>query len=206
MDPTKEIVKELKFDPQNPEYVYITTVEEANKAIDDLEKEKALGVDVESNSLDPFQTMLLTIQIGNDHKTWIFDARLLNLREIPRFKSLLENPQIIKILHNGKFDYKQIKMTTGIEMANLYDTMLTESILNAGLGAGYYKLKDLAMKYANYNMSKEIRETFITMSKNSRLTDDQLKYGAIDTLIMFPIFEAQLQQLSKHKLFEYCQA
>ena len=52
----------------------------------------------------------------------------LNLKEIPRLKEFLEDNKIIKILHNGKFDYKHIKQHLGISVANIYDTMLTQKL------------------------------------------------------------------------------
>jgi DNA polymerase I-like protein with 3'-5' exonuclease and polymerase domains len=58
----------------------------------------------------------------------------LNLREIPRFKEFLENIKN-KILHNGKFDYIYLyKQCLGISKSNIYDSLLTEAILNAGVG------------------------------------------------------------------------
>ena len=100
---------ELKFDPENPKYVHVTTENQYNEALEDLEKQKVVGVDIEGTSLDPYSSILLTVQIGTPEKSYIFDARALKLAEMPRFKKFLENQKIIKILHNGKFDYKHIK-------------------------------------------------------------------------------------------------
>lgn len=141
--------------------------------------------------------MVLTIQIGTPEKSFIFDARELDLRKYDRFKTFLENPKIIKILHNGKFDYKQVKQHFGIAICNIFDTMLTEVVLNAGIGRGYYSLKELASKYAAFDLEKAIRATFEGMTAHTKLTEAQLKYSAIDTLIMFPIFDEQLKSLKR---------
>ena len=66
---------ELKFDPENPVFFHITNQDQANKALDDLEKEKVIGLDVEGTSLDPYDSTLLTVQIGTPEKSYIFDAR-----------------------------------------------------------------------------------------------------------------------------------
>ena len=191
---------ELKFDPENPIYSHITTESQLNEALDELESSKVVGLDIEGTSLDPYDSVLLTVQIGTPEKSFIFDARELNLKEIPRLKEFLEDNKIIKILHNGKFDYKHIKQHLGISVANIYDTMLTEAVLNAGLRNSFYSLKDLSVKYTGIELKKSVRETFEYMTASSKLNDAQLKYGASDTLILFPIFEEQLKKLKKEGL------
>ncbi|MDC0449080.1 DNA polymerase [bacterium] len=191
---------ELKFDPENPNYDYITTTDQANEALEILEKEKILGVDIESTDLDPYLMTLLTIQVGTPEKSYVFDARKLDLKNFQRFKELLENPKIIKLAHNAKFDYKGIKVQTGIELTNLYDTMLTEYILNAGVGRRYYSLKGLAAQYMGLDLKKDTVQTFARMTKNARLNEEQLRYAALDTFVMFPIFEQQIVKLKKENL------
>lgn len=191
---------EIKFDPENPIYTHVVSEDQLNEALEDLEKQKTVGVDIEGTGLDPYDSTLLTVQIGTPEKSYIFDARQLDLKEIPRFKAFLENSKIIKLLHNGKFDYKHIKQILGIEVCNVYDTMLTEALLNAGLRNSYYSLKDLAQKYSGIDLKKSVRETFEYMTASSRLNESQLKYSALDTLILFPIFEEQLKKLKKEEL------
>ncbi len=193
---------ELKFDPENPIYVHVTTENQFNEALEDLEKQKVVGVDIEGTSLDPYSSILLTVQIGTPEKSYIFDARALKLAEMLRFKEFLENQKIIKILHNGKFDYKHIKQNLKISMCNLFDTMLTESILNAGTSSSYYSLKDLAVKYTGVTLHKSVRESFEYMTASTKLNESQLKYGAVDTLILFPIFEEQIKKLKKEQLID----
>ena len=81
---------ELKFDPENPDYTYITNIDEANKALEKLEKERVVGVDIESTGLDPYFSTMLTVQIGTDKKSYVFDARQLKLNEIKRFKHTMD--------------------------------------------------------------------------------------------------------------------
>jgi len=189
---------ELSFDPENPKYEYITTVKQADKALESLEKEQILGVDVEANGLDPYTTDLLLVQIGSENTSYIFDARKLNLRELKRYKALLENPKIMKIMHNGKFDYGFLKVQTGVETTNIYDTMLAESILTAGLRGKPASLKALVLQYLELDLDKDIRKTFANYT--GKITEDQLKYSALDTLVLFPIFRLQLARLKKENL------
>jgi DNA polymerase I-like protein with 3'-5' exonuclease and polymerase domains len=58
----------------------------------------------------------------------------------------------------------------------------------------------LAKKYVDVVIKKEVRETFSRIPK--KLTEEQLRYGALDTLILFPIFEAQIPLLKKEGLIK----
>ena len=178
---------DLKFDPQNPKYEYITTQPQAVEALEKLGKHKAVAVDIEATSLNPFNTLLVTVQIGLPDISYVFDARTIDLKNLKPFKELLENPKIIKILQNGKFDYKHIKKVLGIEIINMYDTMLAEHVLTSGIGRRFYSLKYLALKYAEVEIKKDTRDQFTRMTRRSRLSKELLKYGAVDTLILFPI-------------------
>ncbi len=74
---------ELKFDIENPQHQYITNHEDAQKALEDLEKHKILAVDIEANSLDPFTGDMFLVQIGKEDLAYIFDVRKVNLNELP---------------------------------------------------------------------------------------------------------------------------
>lgn len=190
---------ELKFDPNKPEYVLVDSEEKLQKALEELDKEKVIGVDVETTGLDPYTSKLLTVQIGTYTKTFILDTRKMNLRDHPGLKSLLEDKKHVKLMHNGKFDYKQIKHHLNISTDNIYDTMLTEAVLTAGLGSGYYSFQALIEKYTGIHIEKDIRREFLGMKK-AAFTDDQLRYCALDTLYLFPVFEKQFPQLKKEGL------
>ena len=190
----------LKFDPADPKYEYIKTLKEAGAAVKKLAKEKIIAVDIETTGFDPYRNQVLLVQVGSSKVSYIFDAREMDIAGIKGLKELLENKKVIKLLQNGKFDYKFIKIHFGISIDNIYDTMLAEGILRAGLGSGYYGLKDLAQDYTEIDLKKEIRETFEKMGKRARLSKSQLRYAAMDTLILFPIFEKQIEKLRAENL------
>ncbi len=190
---------ELKFNYDTPKYEYVTDLEQLNKVLEHLETQKAIGVDVESTGLNAYFDTLLTVQIGTDEISYIIDAREIDLKKVLRYKELLENPKIIKILHNAKFDYKFLKRHTNVDMVNIYDTLLAEGILTAGLGSGFVSLKELVRRYLNLSMDKAVRKTFEGM-QHQKFTEEQLAYGALDTLVLFPIFDEQLKKLSKENL------
>ncbi len=188
----------LKFDPNHPKYAYIQTPDELNVALDVLEKHSVVGVDVESTGLDPYTSTLLLVQIGTEEISYVIDARKLNLKEFPRYKHLLEDKKRIKLLHNAKFDYKFLKIQTNVKLTNVYDTMLAGAVLTAGLAGKNPSLKELALKYCRFDMEKGVRKTFANYL--GAITEAQLKYSGLDTLVLFPIFKQQLQELKREDL------
>ena len=191
---------ELKFDPKNPKYEYITEESQAEIAIQKLEKEPIIGLDIESTGFDPYTNKVLLIQVGAPDFTYIFDARVLHLKENERFKALLENPKTIKLMQNGKFDYGFLKYHFGIEVANIFDAMLAEGVLTAGLkgGMGLISLRTLVNQYLEIDLDKETRKTFENYT--GKITEQQLIYSALDTLMLFPIFEQQVEKLKNEQL------
>ncbi len=189
---------DLKFDPNNPEYVHVKTSKQVEEALTELEKSPVIGIDIEGTGLDPYTTEMLLLQIGTEEVSYIFDARELDLKAIPRLKALLENPKKIKLLHNAKFDYKFIKLQAGAKLNNVYDSMLAGAVLTAGLTGKNPSLKELTLKYCGFDMDKGVRKSF--QNHVGRITEAQLKYSALDTLALFPIFKEQLKRLKQENL------
>ncbi len=191
---------DLPFDPKNPAFEYITSMETAQKALEDLSAAKIIAVDVEANSLDPYTGVLLLVQLSTEAKSYIFDARSILFKDLPLYKKIMEDSNIIKLLHNASFDYKYLKLHTHVELKNIFDTMLAEGVLKAGLGMGY-RLKDLVDRRIQKDLlNKDLQKSFIDVTKNTKITDEQLKYAASDTLILFPLFRQQIEDLKKENL------
>lgn len=199
---SEDIINKLGFDPDNPPYEYITEQKRAEEVLHNLKKEKMLAVDVESTSLEPYTGDLLMIQIGPKEISYLFDVRRVKLDKIPEFKEILENPKILKLLQNGKFDYKYIKVKYGVRIKNIYDTMLAEAVLTAGLGASVGLKATVERYFGPGVIDKSEQASFVGMVRNQSFTEGQLKYGGVDTLILFPIYEKQLPLLSKYKLLD----
>jgi len=189
---------ELRFDPENPKYEYVTELSRAEEVLKSLEKEDILAVDVESSGLDPYTSTLLLIQIGTPEISYVFDARMLKIGEFSLFKQLMEGTKTLKLLHNAKFDYGFIKVNTGVEVNNMYDTMLTEAILTAGLVGKSSSLQELSMRYLELSIDKGTRKTFYNYT--GKITEAQLQYSGLDTLVLFPIFEQQTKRLKEEGL------
>jgi DNA polymerase I-like protein with 3'-5' exonuclease and polymerase domains len=163
-----------------------------------LAGETMLGLDTETTGLDPHTSELLLLQISTVDKVYIVDCR----RVVPLpLKAILESPAITKVAQNAKFEYEMLRQQSGITLANLYDTMLAERLLTAGISREI-SLKAIADKYIGAILDKSVRESFYKLAGNgdAYLAPEQLHYAARDAFIMIPIRSRQAVELKKQGL------
>jgi DNA polymerase I-like protein with 3'-5' exonuclease and polymerase domains len=161
-----------------------------------LNAEPLLGVDTETDGLDPYTSRLLLLQVATPQKAYIVDCQRVD--PLP-LKPILESTRSLKILQNAKFDYKILKHIAGIELCNIFDTMLAERLLTAGR-AREVSLRQLALKYAGVTMDKTIRKSFVGVKGDGYLSEEQLVYAARDALVMFEIQRTQQAELKKLRM------
>ena len=52
---------------------------------------------------------------------------------------MLENPEVLKVAQNAKFEYEMLKQQVGITLAGMFDTMLAERLVD-----GRHRARDFA--------------------------------------------------------------
>lgn len=164
---------------------------EVSDLVKEFARHPALAVDVEGTSLDPYSSQLLLVQVATPSRAYIFPVQSLNVSAL---KEVLENPQILKIIQNANFDYQMLKANFGVEVNNIFDTMLAERILTMGM-MRENSLDALSAKYLDIALEKNVWETFVNQTQG--FTKKQLEYAALDVLVLFPIHEKQKVSLEK---------
>src|SRR3989338_10685560 len=137
-------------DFKNPKYEFISSQERLNAVVDDLKDRTMIAVDTEADSLDPYLSKMLLVQIAVEDKSFVFKADL----DFDLLKPILENPKTIKILQNGKFDWEILKVKKNIELKNIFDTMIAERMLTMGL-TRENSLGAIANKYLGITLDKD---------------------------------------------------
>jgi DNA polymerase I-like protein with 3'-5' exonuclease and polymerase domains len=165
------------------------TVEDSLKY---LNKFKYIGVDTETEGLDPYTKRILSLQLGTYNDQFVIDASTVNLQ---KYKKLLEDPDKTFIFQNAKFDLKFLYHQR-IVPSNIYDTMLAEMVLNTGIEGARKSLKYIAYKYWGVELDKEIRGKIITEG----LSEKVIIYGADDVKYLKPIMNKQLKEIDKWDL------
>lgn len=122
---------------------------------------QVVSFDTETTGLDPYdpKAKLLCAQFGYREKDGTVKAHVIPLwhRENKAYdadkaweyvKALLEKKSLIKVLHNGKFDYIYIYVTKKVRIEGfVFDTMLLLHDLDSGI-QGCYSLKTAIMDHA----------------------------------------------------------
>lgn len=182
------------------DYELITEPARLAEVIAALSNAQILAVDTETTGLDAFaDNALLLVQVATPDRAYLVDARKVDPRPLRR---LLEDDKILKLLQNAKFDYKMLRQQLGIGMRKMYDTMLAERLLTAGLSREI-GLASLAKKYVGLTLDKSIRSSFI--DKTGEFSPDQLRYAARDALVLFTIYRQQRETLKRERMANIAQ-
>ena len=164
-----------------------------NEAVSYLSEQTVLGVDTETEGKDFLTKKVVMFQIGTKDVQYVIDTRYIGIEPlIP----ILENPDIVKIFHNIKFDYKFLKSWWNVDIKNPYDTMLAEGVINCGkLNVGY-SLNALTQRYLSKELNKEVRNKFVGLD-GKPFNTEQILYGAEDVEHLIDIREQQLVKVKE---------
>lgn len=162
-------------------------------------------VDTETTGLDPLQEKVLLLQIGNKEEQFIFDIARLHDQCLQPVFHLLEDTNILKLLHNAKFDYQMLKTNFNIRLTNIGDTMLLEQLLTKGLKQRGFSLAALAKKYRAGDFNKEVRKSFVDMQFGDTFTQEQIQYAAYDVQFLEDIYQTQRRLCKERNMWKTAQ-
>lgn len=145
-----------------------------------------VGLDIESTPLPEFLTSaeemkpdprlqrIVLVQIAIDDDIYVL------IRNFESSKELLENPKIVKVIHNASFECKFMLFHCGITIKNIYDTLLGEGVFESGRQP-ILTLEHLVKKYLDIDLSKKIRKRFI---RGQKVDEEMLDYAARDAWVL----------------------
>ncbi len=166
-DPVADAPTAPEFPPVDcAAYVTIRDAGTLQTWLDAISQQGMVALDTETTSLDEMQAELVGISIcpgigmaayiplahvegtadlfGGGHRA---AGQMDKAQALAMLKPLLEDPAVLKILHNAKYDWK-ILARNGIRMAPVDDTMLMSYALNAGLHN--HGMDELAQTYIGH--------------------------------------------------------
>lgn len=173
-------------------YKFIDEQYKLDGVLEKLMRKDVWGVDTETTGLDPYVDKVQMLQIGRPEEGCIIDTRVVNVEPL---KPFFDSRDIKKISHHSKFDYKMLKTTTGLEMESPRCTFTAEMVIYNGKKFTGFSLADLALEYMGVTMDKSIRQSFI--GHTGPFTHNQLIYGEDDTAMLLPIYQRQVQKMTK---------
>jgi ribonuclease D len=175
----------------NSNQCIVDTQSKLKESVSELEKEKVIALDLESDSMYHFMEKVCLIQVASSRHTYLFDP-LLPYELVP-LKKVLENCAIKKILHGADYDIRSLHRDFAFEINNLFDTQLAcryLGIKETGLDAVLSNFFDVSLnkKYQKKDWSQR------------PLPDEMIDYAANDVAYLLPlakILEDELKKLGR---------
>ena len=100
----------------------VTNPSQLDEAVRTMGHLRAIAVDTESNSRHHYPEQLCLIQIATGTNIYIIDT--ISLADIRALQQVLENKEILKVIHGADYDIRSIDRHCGFHIHNLYDTYI----------------------------------------------------------------------------------
>jgi DNA polymerase I-like protein with 3'-5' exonuclease and polymerase domains len=150
------------------------------------------------DGLDPVSgtSKILLIKYGTVETVYLIEPEL-----VPELKNELQSPDNLLVGHNLKRDFKFILSKYGFPLVRMYDTMLAEQVLTAGLSGVSVSLADLTKRYhQHFETPQSTSDGFLNLQEGDKFTREMFYSSARDVYQLFPVYEAQSVKLKKHRL------
>jgi DNA polymerase I len=185
------------------------TIKEAQNLFDYLITKQILSLDTETTSTSAVDAELVGLSFAVKEKEAFYVAipaeREEALKFVNIFKPLYENPEILKVGQNIKYDY-EVLMNYGVEIqGKMFDTMIAHYLIQPEL---YHNMDYLAEVYLKYQ-TVHIEELIGPKGKNQKSMRDLsptevYEYAAEDadiTLRLKNVLEPKLKEIECEDLF-----
>lgn len=191
--------------------LYIETAQQLKDNLHLISGSSRLGLDTETTGLDPLLSKIRLIQISSGVETLVIDVFKVGKDAVSStLRPILESKDILKVLHNAKFDLKFIKHHLAIDVERIVDTMMASILLQGGITPtewsdekqkkvkikGFHGLGQVSERYLGIKVDKEEQLS----DWSGSLTKKQIEYAAKDAEVMLPLCDALIVKLRENKL------
>lgn len=160
------------------EFPLITASKQLHELCNEWRQESIIAVDTEASSFHHYVVRLCLIQVTTAHGTWLLDP--LKIEDLSPFLEILEDPNIVKVLHDADFDIRLFHREHGTRVAPLFDTRIAAQLI----GEQHFSLQALLQKY----LGKELDKKFQKADWLQRpLSQEMLDYAATDTYYLLEL-------------------
>ncbi len=176
-------------------YTFIDSLADLDFLNQELLKKSYIGVDTEFRRTNKNNMRLALLQVNDAEEIYLIDTIAI---DNPLDKcNFLFSRSVTKIFHSCKEDLEAIYSWTNCKMTNIFDTQLANAFLDCGYSISY---QDLVHQKLGITLDKkETRSNWIRRP----LTDDQLKYAALDVEYLIHLYEDQFGALSKSNKLDW---
>ena len=168
---------------------------------DDLDLGSVVAIDCETMGLHPHRDRLCVVQLsggdGNAHLVQIAKDQT----EAPNLCALLENPDVLKLFHFGRFDIAAMFNTFGALTAPVYCTKIASRLVRTYTDR--HGLAKLLQELLGIDISKQQQSSDWGAAE---LNDAQVDYAASDVLYLHQLRDHLNSMLEREGRMEMAQA
>jgi ribonuclease D len=164
----------------------ITDLAELAEVAELISRETEIAVDLEMDSLHNYCEKVCLIQISTRKDSWLIDP--LALRDLSLLAAPLSDPGILIVMHGADYDIRSLHRDYGIEVNNLFDTMIASRLL----GLTEFGLAALLKARFGIELNKKYQKA--DWSKRP-LSVEMCAYAAADTSDLLPLYDQLKKEL-----------
>jgi len=151
-----------------------------------------IAVDLEMDSLHHYREKVCLIQISTRSQSWLIDPLALN--DLSLLAGPLSNPDILVVMHGSDYDIRSLHRDFGIEVNNLFDTMIAARFL------GITEFGLAALLKARFGIELDKKYQKADWSKRP-LSPEMSAYAMADTSDLLPLYDQfRVELLQKERL------
>ena len=195
-------LKATLFPRQKPRYSGVMTNHlHISDLPDGLDLGPEVAIDCETMGLHPHRDRLCVVQLsGGDGHSHIVQIKK-GQTEAPNLCAILENPDVLKLFHFGRFDIAAMQNAFGAVTAPVYCTKIASRLIRTYTDR--HGLKNLLHELLSVDISKQHQSSDWGAPT---LSNAQLEYAASDVLYLHRLREALNKRLIREDRMEMAQA
>lgn len=163
---------------------------ESQSALEDLCRhlgsEPVVACDLEADSLHHYREKICLLQFSTPAGTWLVDP-LVPL-DLSPLRPFFADPSIRKVFHGADYDIRSLHRDFGIEVENLFDTVIAAQFL------GIRDFGLAALLSSEFGVTLDKRHQTADWSRRP-LPREMLDYAALDTHHLIPLYRRFLARL-----------
>ena len=169
-----------KTNVTNPAAAHLVTNQQTlNELVERLSRETVLAFDLEADSLHHYTEKVCLIQVSSESETRLIDP--LAPLDVKTLAPIFANPDIKKIFHGADYDMRSLYRDFGIEVVNLFDTMIASQFL----GESEFGLAALLKKRFGVELDKRYQKA--DWSKRP-FSQEMMEYAMKDTSLLIELY------------------
>lgn len=176
------------------EYEVITDAKRLGVLVSQWHESEYLAIDTEFIRTSTFLAQAGLIQVADTHGVYLIDPVALD--DLSQLVAVLENPNIIKIMHSMSEDVDLLFHSVGAKITCVFDTQIAASFLGLGPALGY---QNLVAEVLSVELDKgETRSDWLQRP----LTQSQLHYAALDVIYLLKLYGVLKSRLLESGYFK----